>query len=71
MKNYKKRMIKEYRQLTKRANKLRRILIKFDAGTLEFEPDTPIWLLREQYKVMCEYIRILEIRAEIEGVDLY
>ena len=33
--------------------------------------DCPEELLREQQTTMGNYLRILEVRAEIEGVDLY
>lgn len=33
--------------------------------------DCPDELLREQQEAMGRYLRILEVRAEIEGVDIY
>ena len=50
--------------------KLHKMLIKYDAGTLEFQPTCPIELLRKQKSTMGEYLNILEIRAEIEKVTL-
>ena len=70
MESYKKRMIKEYRQLHRRARKLQRIIIKYEAGTLGFEPDCPIGLLREQLHIMNKYCHILRLRAEYENIDL-
>jgi hypothetical protein len=70
MKAYKKRMVKEYKQLHKRAKKLQKILIKYEAGTLEFSPDTPIYVLQEQLRAMNEYCHALRLRAEFEGIDL-
>ena len=70
MKAYKKRMVKEYHDLCDKINKLHKILIKDKAGTLDFEPDCPIYLLKQQYEAMCEYAQILEIRAEYEKIDL-
>lgn len=67
---YKDRMKAEYLQLKDRYNKLHKILIKLDAGTLEFPLTCPADLLREQKRYMGEYLRILEIRAEIERVVL-
>lgn len=69
-KSYKDRMAKEYFELKEKYNKLHRMIIKYDAGTLEFTPTTPIHLLEEQAKYMGNYLRILEIRAEIESVDI-
>ena len=47
-----------------------KMLVKWDAGTLDFEPTCPKPLLLEQERYMREYIRCLETRAEIEAVDL-
>lgn len=68
--DYKERMKNEYAELKDRYTKLHRMCVKYDAGTLEFAPTCPIELLREQKAVMGRYLNILEIRAEIEGVEL-
>ena len=68
--SYKDRMKAEYHQLKERYTKLHKILIKLDAGTLNFPLTCPADLLREQKRYMGEYLRVLEIRAEIEGVVL-
>lgn len=47
-----------------------RMLVKHEAGTLDFEPTCPIELLEHQANVMGEYLHILEVRAEIENVKL-
>lgn len=60
----------EYSELKERYNKLHKMLVKYDAGTLEFKPSCPIELLRKQKAAMGEYLNILEIRAEIEKVTL-
>lgn len=67
---YVSRMIAEYRELKDKYNKLHRMLIKHEAGTLDFEPTCPIELLEHQANVMGEYLHILEVRAEIENVEL-
>ena len=64
------RLVIEYKELANRAEKLHTMLDKYDAGLLDFTPQTPIGLLRAQLSVMCAYMEILEERAEIEGVDL-
>lgn len=66
----KMRMIREYKELKLKADKLYSLLVKHEAGTLTFELTCPIELLEHQYDVMVEYIHILRVRAEIEGVDL-
>ena len=70
MEDYKVRMIEEYRELKQRYNKLHSMIVKYEAGTLEFKPDCPIELLTKQKRIMGEYLHVLEVRAEIERVDL-
>lgn len=67
---YVSRMIAEYHDLKDKYNKLHHMLIKHEADTLDFEPTCPIELLEHQASVMGEYLKVLEIRAEIEGVEL-
>lgn len=71
MEGYKERMVQEYQDLKRRQEKLHRILVKCEAGTLDFELDCPVELLRKQEWAMVEYLNILELRAEIEKVDIY
>ena len=68
--DYKDRFKIEYKELKERYNKLHKIIIKYEACTLDFTPDTPVHILEEQAKFMGNYLRILEIRAEIEKIDL-
>ena len=68
--DYKERFVQEYKELKERYNKLHRMLIKYEAGTLDFTPNCSLELLKEQGMYMGEYLRVLEIRAEIERVDL-
>lgn len=68
--DYKERFKAEYYQTKIRYDKLHRIIIKYEADTLGFTPDTRIHLLEEQAKYMGNYLRILEIRAEIEQIEL-
>jgi hypothetical protein len=67
--DYKDRMKAEYWQTKIRYEKLHKTLVKFDAGTLSFEP-TDIIVLRDQAEAMGHYLYTLEVRAEMEGVDL-
>lgn len=67
---YVSRMIAEYHELKNKYNKLHCMLIKHEAGTLDFEPTCPIELLKHQASVMDEYLHTLEVRAEIEKVEL-
>lgn len=68
--NYKDRMKAEYYQLKNRYLKLRTMMVKYDAGTLDFELSCPAELLRNQQSAMGTYLNCLEIRAQIEGVEL-
>lgn len=68
--NYKQRFINEYVELKDRHRKLRKMLVQYDAGKLEFTPTCPIDLLRKQKSLMGEYLNVLEIRAVIEDVEL-
>ena len=68
--DYKGRMVQEYRELKERYDKLHRMIVKYEAGTLDFTPSCPIELLKKQAKAMGEYAYALEVRAEIEGVTL-
>ena len=67
---YVSRMINEYHELKDKYTKLHRMLVKYEAGTLDFEPTCPIELLEHQANVMGEYLHTLEVRAEIENVEL-
>jgi hypothetical protein len=68
--DYKDRFKAEYLQTKIRYNKLHRMCIKYEAGTLDFEPTCSLELLKEQKSYMGNYLRILEIRAELEGINL-
>ena len=69
-KNYTERFKAEYWQTKIRYNRLYEMLNKFDAGMLGFEPSCPVDMLRTQETSMREYLRLLEIRAIIEGINL-
>ena len=71
METYKERMVKEYWDLKDKYDKLHKMLVKYDAGKLDFTPTCPIELLREQAATMGKYLYILEERAIIEQVNLY
>ena len=70
MEEWKQRMVREYLEVKDRYEKLHKMIVKYDAGTLDFTPKCPIGLLREQKSHMGQYLYTLEVRAEIEGVDL-
>lgn len=68
--DYKERFKAEYWQTKIRYNKLHNMLVKHTAGTLGFEPTCSIEVLEDQSYYMGNYLKSLEIRAEIEGIDL-
>lgn len=77
LEGYQKRLIKEYRQLTKRMKKLRTVLVRISAARnmekddseyLDFELDVPSEMLVEQYDAMVKYHEILEMRMVIMGI---
>lgn len=68
--NYKDRFKAEYYQLKTRRDKLHAMIVKYAVGSLDFEPSCPLELLEEQEEAMDKYLHILEVRAEIEKVEL-
>lgn len=68
--DYKDRFKAEYLQTKIRYDKLHSMLVKHEAGTLDFKPTCSIALLQQQKRYMGEYLRCLEVRAEVEGIDL-
>ena len=82
--DYKDRFVAEYAQTKIRYEKLKAFNNKIEAARrvlsnpfecrpkdiVEPKHDCPEDLLREQQSVMGQYLHILEVRAEIEGIDL-
>lgn len=68
--DWKERFQTEYHQLKDRYDKLHKMVVKHEAGTLDFTPNCPIELLKEQKAAMGKYLYVLEVRAQIEKVDL-
>lgn len=68
--DYKERFKAEYYQTKIRYDKLHQMLVKNEAGVLDFKPTYPIAKLQEQKRYMGEYLRCLEVRAAIEGIEL-
>ena len=68
--DYNDRLKAEYLQTKIRYDKLHKMLVKRAAGTLGFDPKCSVALLTEQKRYMGEYLRVLETRAEIEGISL-
>lgn len=68
--DYKERFKAEYCQTKIRYERLHKMTIQYEAGTLKFKPSCSLELLNEQKKHMGLYLHALEVRAEIEGIEL-
>jgi hypothetical protein len=68
--DYKDRFKAEYLQLKMRYNKLHNMVVKYEANKLEFKPSCDIELLKKQKAAMGNYLYCLEVRAQVEGIDL-
>ena len=68
--DYKDRFKAEYFQTKIRYDKLHKMIVKYEAGTLEFTPTCAIDLLKYQASQMGQYLYALEVRAQIEGIEL-
>ena len=69
--DYRERFKAEYWQTKIRYDKLHRMTVKYEAGTLDFTPTCPLNLLKEQKAAMRQYLNRLEVRAEMEGIKLF
>ena len=67
--DYKERFKAEYYQLKVRIDGLEKMLKSWDEGTLTFKPTCPRKLYDDQLKAMRDYIGILIIRSQMEGID--
>lgn len=68
--DYKYRFVAEYWQTKIRYDRLHAMVVKYEAGTLNFQPSCSLDLLKNQKSAMGQYLYALEVRAQIEGIDL-
>ncbi len=68
--DYKERFKAEYHQVRTRTLKLAAMLTNWDYGELNFTPTTPYYIYQKQYESMWEYMQWLEVRAELEKIEL-
>ena len=68
--DYKERFKAEYKQLEIHFDGLKKMLKKWDEGTLAFEPTCPRSTYNMQLKAMADYMAVLEARAVMENIDL-
>lgn len=69
-KDFKDRFICEYWQTKIRYEKLHDMVVKMDANTIDFKPKCSKEIFKQQLSAMGQYLYILEVRAEIEHIDL-
>ena len=68
--DYKERFRAEYWQTKIRYEKLHTMVVKYEAGTLNFTPSCSLELLKDQKRAMGSYLYALEVRAQIESIEL-
>lgn len=68
--DYKERFLGEYYQTKIRYDKLKAMCKKWGNGELDFEPTCDRAVYGSQLIAMCDYLKTLELRAEIEGIEL-
>ena len=68
--DYRDRMKAEYLQTKIRRDALHEMCVKYEAGTLKFEPTCSLDLLKKQETIMSQYLYLLEIQASLEGICL-
>lgn len=69
--SYVDRFIAEYWQTKIRIERLHKMIVEARAGHLGFTPRCSVHILEEQERAMREYLTVLEVRAEIEEIDLH
>ena len=69
-KDFKERFKAEYYQTKIRYEKLHKMVVKYEAGILNFTPNCSLELLKRQAAAMGNYLYCLEMRALIEGIEL-
>ena len=68
--DYRERFKAEYYQTRIRYDKLHKMIVKMEAGTCDFAPSCSLEINKEQAKYMGMYLHVLEVRAQIEKVEL-
>ena len=68
--DYKERFRAEYMQTKYRYDRLHDMVVRYEAGTLDFKPTCSIELLKQQKSAMGQYLYSLEVRAQVENIQL-
>lgn len=67
---WQERFEQEYAYVKSKYERLHRMIVKYEAGTLDFKPNCSLEILKRQAAAMGSYLYILEMRSEIEGIEL-
>ena len=68
--DFRERFVAEYLQTKIRYDRLRKMIVKYEAGTLPFTPKNSLELFKKQASAMGNYLYCLEVRAQNEGIEL-
>lgn len=68
--DYKERMRGEYYFVKEKYEKLHKMIIKREAGKLDFSPACPMEQWKAQAAAMGSYLYQLEVRAYMEDIEL-
>lgn len=68
--DYKERFRAEYMQTKYRYDRLHDMVVRYEAGTINFKPTCSIDLLKQQKSAMGQYLYSLEVRAQVEHIQL-
>lgn len=68
--DYKEWFRAEYMQTKYRYDRLHDMVVRYEAGTLDFKPTCSIELLKQQKSAMGQYLYSLEVRAQVEHIQL-
>ena len=68
--DYNERFKAEFLQLQIRIDKLEKMLKGYREGTLDFKPKCSYELLHKQLVFMRAYMEALDVRADIENIEL-
>lgn len=69
--DYKERAKGEYYFVKDKYEKLHRAIIRREAGTLVFESNCTLDQWKSQAKAMGEYLYHLELKAAVDGINLW
>ena len=68
--DFKDRFVAEYQQTKIRYDRLHKMIVKYEAGKLSFMPVWALEVLKKQASHMGQYLYILELRAQLENIEL-